>query len=1064
MKDFKNNWWDLGKQYIEEAVQAQKNLVKDQKAVEKEEAAQAVVYAIRLGYQTFNPFVQLLIDDSLDYKIEEMDFTTKNLVYFDKIYPLRAAWGGMQGSISLLGEIKEELNSFLQMKNLVAGNLLLNGKPPIRIFFKKGEDIEGKDFFELMGVSKPEDTISEMEKLIPEDSLDYNYLIKAIQSSLEKGHFLAEDAKVKTYKENKEKIQKFLSILKPTICDLLEDSSLGEFEAPQLCQVLNRMSKPNRMPEQKKQQLELLSRDLTLQCNELSTIDRSIHDYCKSKVTVFFENLKKNPALFDADCALLYAKIFNQSLRIWQSSKTNESLESSWQYLTSDSNNQEQDLWMLSSGLFAQLSRATLEACSPSDAEINTLNGKLQNLIKKAQNDSWDIFEEGYLQAYAGPFLKDHAQKYQQIYFKQFADTWRLEDLDKGEFTVVTGGSNISKILALADERIELLDRTTPLIEADYKKSWQPLIDQGAKHQNDLQEIHERQIDNIISSEITKIKMPAKVVKKLYEEWQQQPKLPDANSNFEFFLKLKLTAWTGIVDPNYQDPDSGSSLVLLAVQYGNNLELFNFLATKRRVGLGVKNKRSLVVANYSLKSGQLASSSLQNGVVDRMHSALNLLYEMENDIRKYFDNLHSRGLQRQAKLQSNKTFNIIYSACRKFLEAIGFGRYAKARESEVERLLEIIQGALNDGLPSSFRDLVQRELGQSYKGFFSELRSIVESYLKQIERNPNLANLVNGSPDMEQKFKAEKVLLEKRMEAICQENEELKRMLREQGQQFQDQLEEQRRQFQDQLEEQKRQSQEKFERQQKQIDFVLQFFKGEVTEKGIKQQLVAQEPKSTVADPSGSGIEQSENKTNIQKSSGSPVFWSNPDIHWYENGEVEQLLSSYFNEKLSEVKIFTPMLGTACDGVVENQALQTLAASFQEFVECKLPSQNKVIMPLNLNNRHWALIYLCFETEKETTLYYFDPFGNEMPANVVDVFKNTVVSKTTVVNLPIRLQNDGYNCGPWIVEGARSLIQEGGLPGEGFDINQARAKQQQLLRQQQVQQSSLNDKNLSLGV
>jgi hypothetical protein len=43
---------------------------------------------------------------------------------------------------------------------------------------------------------------------------------------------------------------------------------------------------------------------------------------------------------------------------------------------------------------------------------------------------------------------------------------------------VKAGGTNINHILALIDERIKLIDRTEPFIEARYQEKWQSFVDQ----------------------------------------------------------------------------------------------------------------------------------------------------------------------------------------------------------------------------------------------------------------------------------------------------------------------------------------------------------------------------------------------------------------------------------------------------------------------------------------------------------------------------------------------------------------------------------------------------------
>jgi hypothetical protein len=183
------NWWELGQRYVAVATQAQKNGAE----ASENEATQAVIEAIKTGNRNFNPFIQLLINDSLEYEAEREKLMTKNLEYFDTtVYPVRAAWTGVQASFPVLSDIKEKLKLFLQKKNLLAGNFLLKGRPPVRIFFERvATDVNGINFFELIPAQGAhEEQIVTMEKLVQQDESARRYLIEAIRISAERGKFM----------------------------------------------------------------------------------------------------------------------------------------------------------------------------------------------------------------------------------------------------------------------------------------------------------------------------------------------------------------------------------------------------------------------------------------------------------------------------------------------------------------------------------------------------------------------------------------------------------------------------------------------------------------------------------------------------------------------------------------------------------------------------------------------------------------------------------------------------------------------------------------------------------
>jgi hypothetical protein len=274
-----SNWWELGKQYIDQAVHTNQKRENDPKANIKHEAAQAVIEAIKAGKRNFNPFIQLLIRDNLESE-DKQRLIERNLKLFDEIYPLRAAWGGMQASLPLLADMKNELNSFLQNKNLLSGNLLKDTFSS-HMFFEQLPEDQAVDFFELMKISEREEHISTMEKLVKRDESACRYLIEAIQASAEADNFILGDAKVEKFKQTKAKIENALNTLANTICDLLKDPSLSLLEIGRFSEMLNQ--KPEKSPHLKK-----LSDELSKQHAQLLSIQEDIHTYYKGKINLFF--------------------------------------------------------------------------------------------------------------------------------------------------------------------------------------------------------------------------------------------------------------------------------------------------------------------------------------------------------------------------------------------------------------------------------------------------------------------------------------------------------------------------------------------------------------------------------------------------------------------------------------------------------------------------------------------------------------------------------------------------------------------------------------------------------
>jgi len=172
------------------------------------------------------------------------------------------------------------------------------------------------------------------------------------------------------------------------------------------------------------------------------------------------------------------------------------------------------------------------------------------------------------------------------------------------------------------------------------------------------------------------------------------------------------------------------------------------------------------------------------------------------------------------------------------------------------------------------------------------------------------------------------------------------------------------------------------------------------------------------------------------------------DNHWYTDDEINFLLQYYFAAN-SKVEILTALLGTDWRG--EEGKYNTLQSNLQSFHQQRLLTatasvKNKVIVPINLNNNHWALLYILYnETSQDpATVYYFDPFGKAIDANVNQAVSSAFPT-AEIVNIEARVQDDGHNCGPWIIEAARAFVRKGAEPSGNIDS--ARKEHQAILAQ-----------------
>jgi hypothetical protein len=171
--------------------------------------------------------------------------------------------------------------------------------------------------------------------------------------------------------------------------------------------------------------------------------------------------------------------------------------------------------------------------------------------------------------------------------------------------------------------------------------------------------------------------------------------------------------------------------------------------------------------------------------------------------------------------------------------------------------------------------------------------------------------------------------------------------------------------------------------------------------------------------------------------------------NWYTNAHMQTLLEHYFGER-DDIRIITPIEAYQLQGEVLQQNLNeaTVHDILQEsfgLVEVK-----HTLVPINLGNRHWVGLYIHYADDDRTkpTVGYFDPLGRDIPPEVfsaITAVYTGIHSKAEIISSPIRLQNDSYNCGPWVIAILQSLVETGSLPSEDFDISIRRQQDEAIL-------------------
>lgn len=166
------------------------------------------------------------------------------------------------------------------------------------------------------------------------------------------------------------------------------------------------------------------------------------------------------------------------------------------------------------------------------------------------------------------------------------------------------------------------------------------------------------------------------------------------------------------------------------------------------------------------------------------------------------------------------------------------------------------------------------------------------------------------------------------------------------------------------------------------------------------------------------------------------------DKHFYTDDEMNRLLRYYLGAD-TRIELLTAMLGTnlATQNILQSNMLAHKAQRTQA-IEHQQGVSNHVVIPVNLYQSHWVLLWLAYEpnTTQVREIDYFDPIGSPMPAQLYQALTSAALYPGAVVNtLSQPVQQDGHSCGAWVIEAARLLATQARLPDTTHDIAQARA-------------------------
>jgi hypothetical protein len=166
---------------------------------------------------------------------------------------------------------------------------------------------------------------------------------------------------------------------------------------------------------------------------------------------------------------------------------------------------------------------------------------------------------------------------------------------------------------------------------------------------------------------------------------------------------------------------------------------------------------------------------------------------------------------------------------------------------------------------------------------------------------------------------------------------------------------------------------------------------------------------------------------------------------WYTDSDINTLLQSYLDDK-TDVEAVMPLLGTDWHCNDDAGRLQT-GNELKDWLQKFVFKTARTVIPVNLDNNHWVLLYRVKAADAAPVFYYVDPLGNRIHPDVEQAIRASCShdSRADIINLDSRLQarGDAINCGAWIVEAARSLVKTWALPDT--DIVAAREEHQQIV-------------------
>ena len=185
------------------------------------------------------------------------------------------------------------------------------------------------------------------------------------------------------------------------------------------------------------------------------------------------------------------------------------------------------------------------------------------------------------------------------------------------------------------------------------------------------------------------------------------------------------------------------------------------------------------------------------------------------------------------------------------------------------------------------------------------------------------------------------------------------------------------------------------------------------------------------------------------------------DLSPYDDAKIKTLMAHYFNAPAVDFTAALPL---------SRQSLEATITLLQEkltFLRREIPldahqsTPRYLLIPLcigeNPEQGHWVMLIIETPLLRRTPeqqqsspwIFYFDPMGAP-PSDLINSLINRTWGDNTsanIMSLDRRTQEDNYNCGPWIIEGARAIISGHQIPTAAeLNINEKRREHNSHLR------------------